>query len=108
MKQTQHIIIDLVILLVIPGAIIVAYFFYVRDTSATVLDASIEQQLMLRGQKVQEALRIIREVKISDAIFADPVFQQLEDQTVPVVTEDAGKTNPFAGGNASVAPTRPR
>jgi hypothetical protein len=68
------------------------------SASSTNPDAAAEQQFLTLLLKIQN-------ITINQSIFSDPVFLSLQDDSLPVVDQPQGRTNPFAPiGNDAVSP----
>src|ERR1700733_13715241 len=58
-------------------------------------DLSSTQDSLIDPQS-SALLAKIESIQLDESVFANPAFQSLQDYTVPLGTESAGKSNPFA------------
>lgn len=112
-KSTTFILI-LVVLLVVAALV---YFFVIKkDTTTTAPSlvstntgqstSLVNQSGSSTGSQVVEILRNLTVIKLDDAVFRNPAFNQLSDMSIalpPIVNQ--GRRNPFApAGSDYVAP----
>jgi len=48
------------------------------------------------GKEILALLVDLKSIRLDGSLFADPVFQSLEDFSIPIEPEPRGRTNPFA------------
>lgn len=75
----------LIIILIVLGAL---WYYYVlqRPSEDAASEASIDA----------DAYQRIKDLKLDVALFADPVFRELKQETIPPpLTESVGRSNPF-------------
>jgi hypothetical protein len=97
MQGAKQMLVDISVVLAIPVLVVLAYFYIWKTdgSDGAIAPSTPGNELLARGAKVKEALNIIRKVHFDGSIFKDPMFDQMEDQTVTVVDEAVGRDNPF-------------
>lgn len=100
----------LAILIVLVVAFGAWYLLSGSQTSAPVLTAAQGAGTPSGAQNLVASLVSLRSVNLSGAIFSDPAFQALQDDTTPVQPEPVGRPDPFAplsgGAQASASTTK--
>ena len=99
-KQT---IIDIVVVVLVPLAIVSGYYFWKQSDSTSLLSL-IAPSLMARpceevndvGAKVTVALATLNTIKLDNSIFTDPVYNSLRDFSVIIATTTIGRDYPFS------------
>lgn len=90
-----------ILILVIVVLLVMAAFWYLNggstnassDSSLTTTQSSSESS---DAQYIYSLLQQMKQVQLNDALFFDPLFQNLQDNTVSFSSEPAGRINPFA------------
>jgi hypothetical protein len=84
--------ISLMLLLAIIG-ILLAYWFLRGDQDARIV-VPVEEEFV--GQEILEELERLKSLnKINADFFDDPIWQSLQDTSVPVIPQPIGRSNPF-------------
>ncbi|MDQ5911879.1 MAG: hypothetical protein QG568_91 [Patescibacteria group bacterium] len=65
-------------------------------TSATATQTPVNANLDGPGKEFVTQLLAIQNIKLNLALFADPVFQGLQDWSREILPQEAGRPNPFA------------
>ncbi len=104
MFKKNNKIILLIILIVL---VFVAYRFLRKQdnlgNSSLVAETGQVKQSAI-GQELLTALSKLKSLTLDENFFKDPVFQSLNDFSVPIASQDVGRANPFSPiGGSSVA-----
>ena len=93
LKNNKTIII--VVIIVILG--LLAYRVFSSGTKEEELISSAGSSEILIGKNLLDELNRLKSLRnINDSLFADSVFLQLRDLSVPVTSQPLGRENPFA------------
>lgn len=79
-----------------------AYLFFFAEPKTPVVTASSTQTTP--DADLVALLFELKNIRLDNAIFEDPLFQSLKDFSQSLVSEPTGRNNPFAplGGNVTV------
>ncbi len=85
------------------------YTFFASKSSKDALLSSDAPAPSVESQHLLLVLTNLRSIKLDGAIFADPVFNSLNDFSVVLLPQPAGRHNPFAPliANTVVQKTQP-
>lgn len=94
-KKNKFIFLVLLILIAFIG-----YRFLMKDdsgssTSDLTTESSSSGQSSV-GKELLATLAKIKSITLDEKIFSDPIFQNLNDFSKPMETQDIGRANPFA------------
>ena len=96
-KQT---IIDIVVVLVIPLAIVAGFYFWKTDNTPSLLLSFVAPDSAAKpgeelGAKTKAALATLRSINFDVSLFDDPVYQSLKDFPSTIATTTLGRPYPF-------------
>jgi hypothetical protein len=117
---------NIIIFVVIAAILVLIYIFFIKpspdqgnlvsspstttlpDVNGTPAPASTTNTALLGTQDFLTLLLNVKNIKLDDAIFADPAFGILHDSSIVLVPDaTTGRPNPFAQFGNDVAPTVP-
>lgn len=80
-----------------------------NDTVNQPLIAGVDNETRLLGAQISQALLRIEQITLDKSIFADRLYQSLQDRSSVIEAEPRGRSNPFApiGAISSVSIQRP-
>lgn len=95
-------VIDIVVVLLIPLAIVAGYYFWKQGDSPSLLSLIVPnlaakpgEEAKELGAKVTVALATLNAIKLDNSIFNDPVYNSLRDFPVTIATTTIGRDYPF-------------
>lgn len=98
----KQILLDLLIVVVLPIAIVIGYFYFTSDGGKNLLSSVSSATTPLPGENASElgattkaALTELKSISFDKTIFTDPTFLSLEDFTLPIVASPIGREYPF-------------
>lgn len=90
----------LLVLLVILAFVGYRFFFNKEtlpsDSSLTVDSSTSEDEQSIIGKDMMIALSKLRSLTLDDTFFRNPIFNSLNDFSVPISPQKVGRTNPFS------------
>lgn len=114
---------NIIIFLVIAAAIFAGYYFFFRpegvtpslvssapgaSPGATVDKKVVSQNNILIAEDFLALLLNVKTIKLDDAVFLDPVFQNLRDSSITLMQDGTeGRPNPFAKLGSDAPPPAP-
>jgi len=105
---SQHKLIAILVALVILGG--AWYMFSGSSAPAPTLTTTNVSGESSADKNLVATLLALRAVKLDGTIFSEPAFQSLQDFSTQIVSEPAGRTDPFAplsqGATASASTTQ--
>jgi len=84
-----------------------SYFFGGATTESDLVTQQVDQSATIVGQDLLSTLLELRTLSLDERIFADRVFQSLQDFSQPITPLPIGRKNPFAPFGGSSGPANP-
>jgi len=99
-------IIAIVVVVVISAAV----YFFMNGNKAPEGEAGLQAKATPEANasaaRILVLLKQVQQIKMDTKIFSSPVFQSLDDYSIPIPSVDVGRPNPFAPiPGAPVAPS---
>ena len=101
--MTKQLLLDLLIVVAFPIAIVVGYFYITSDGGKDLLSSVSSGATARPGESVGElgattkaALTELKSISFDKTIFNDPTFLSLEDFTLPIIASPIGREYPFS------------
>jgi len=91
-------IIMLIVFIAILGFI--GFYLFKNPTDDSLLSADIKSANTDDAQLIYNLLQKMSKVKLDDSIFSNQIFQELKDNSIEVLPQDTGRSNPFAPINS--------
>ncbi len=85
-----------IILIIAVGMVVFWYLGKNNTDMSSSLSADVRTTDSTDAKYIYNILQQMAQVSLDDSIFANPVFQNLKDNTVSFSPQSAGRNNPFA------------
>ena len=95
-----------IVLFIVIGVVLYlgySYFFGSPSSSPDITSQQVDQNANIVGQDLLSTLLELRSLSLDERIFADRVFQSLNDFSQPITPLPIGRKNPFAPFGSSAA-----
>lgn len=87
---------NIVVFVAILGGLYFAYTFFFKDNSAAITTIGPSGAGGEIGGDILPTLLEIKDIRLDQSIFADPVFKSLQSFSVELPKEESGRPNPFS------------
>lgn len=96
----------IIIILVIVIGMVAFWWLGKKDTTSSILTTSVTTSDLMDAKYIYNLLQQMDTVTLDDKIFANPIFQNLKDNTASLPAQASGRSNPFSIiGTDTVIPT---
>lgn len=91
-----------IIIIIVFIAIIgfVGFYLFKTPTDDSALSADVKSAKTDDAQLIYNLLQKMSKVKLDDSIFSNQIFQGLKDNSIEVLPQETGRSNPFAPINS--------